>query len=50
MDLGLLHQHGESMLHRKMTAAPAPLLQAVAPDHDGLVVAGEGLVPWDLAR
>jgi hypothetical protein len=40
-------QHdGASMLHRPMTAAPALLLQAIAPDRAGLVVAVAGLFTW----
>jgi hypothetical protein len=34
---------GEIWLHRTMNAAPEPLLQAMAPSRDGLVVAVEGL-------
>jgi hypothetical protein len=37
------------MLHRQMTAAPEPFLQAMAPCRDDLVVGVEGLVTWDLA-
>ena len=41
---------GDSVLHRPMKAAPEPSLKAVAPSRDGLVLAAECLVTWDLAR
>jgi hypothetical protein len=50
MDLCILKQDGESVLHRHMKAAPEPFLQAVAPCRDGLVVAVAWLFTWDLAR
>ena len=46
MSIGRLSQAGESLLHRHRHAAPAPCLQAVAPDRDGLVVAVECICPW----
>ena len=42
----VLSQAGEIRLHRNMKAAPAPLLKAVAPYRDGLVVAVECLFTW----
>jgi len=48
--LCILNQDGEIVLHQHMKAAPEPFLQAVAPYRDGLVVAVECLVTWDLAR
>ena len=50
MYVGLLSHEGDIVLHRHMQAAPAPFLKAVAPYRDGLVVAVECLVTWDLAR
>ena len=49
MSVCLMHHDGEIMLHRQMKAAPAPFLQAIAPDREGLVVAVECLFTWDLA-
>jgi hypothetical protein len=46
MDVCLLSQDGEILLHRHMQAAPAPCLQAVAPSRDGWVVAVECRCPW----
>jgi transposase len=42
----LLSHEGEIVLHRHMQAAPEPLLKAVAPSRDGLVVAVECLFTW----
>jgi hypothetical protein len=42
----IVNQAGEILLHRHMKAAPAPSLQAVAPDRDGLVVAVECIFTW----
>src|SRR4030095_13527788 len=42
----VLSQDGAIRLHRHMQAAPAPLLKAVAPDRDGLVVAVACLFTW----
>jgi transposase len=47
MDLCVLNQAGEVLLHRNMKAAPEPFLKAVAPYRDGLVVAVEGIFTWD---
>jgi transposase len=42
----ILSHEGEIVLHRHMKAAPEPVLKAVAPDRDGLVVAVECLFTW----
>jgi hypothetical protein len=42
----LLSQDGEMLVHRQMNAAPEPLLKAMAPYRDGLVVAVECLFTW----
>jgi transposase len=46
MSVCVLSQAGAILLHRTMKAAPAPCLQAVAPDRDGRVVAVECLFTW----
>jgi transposase len=46
MDVCLVSQDGEVVLHRNMPAAPNPLLKAMAPYRDGLVVAVECICPW----
>ncbi len=45
MDVGVVRQEGDSLLHRPMHAAPAPFRKAVAPSREGLGVAVECLVP-----
>jgi transposase len=42
----IVSQGGEILLHRKMQAAPAPFLQAIAPSREGLVGAVECLFTW----
>src|SRR5215470_16000612 len=42
----VLSHEGEILLHRNMKAAPEPLLKAVAPYRDGLVVAVECIFTW----
>jgi transposase len=42
----ILSHEGEIVLHRHMTAAPEPVLKAVAPYRDGLVVAVECIFTW----
>jgi transposase len=42
----LVSHDGEIVLHRHMQAAPEPLLKAIAPYRDGLVVAVECLFTW----
>jgi hypothetical protein len=49
MDLCVLNQQGEVLLHRNMTAAPDPFLKAIAPYREDLVVYVECLFTWDLA-
>jgi hypothetical protein len=46
MYLCLLNQDGESVLHRKMKAAPEPFLRAIAPSREGLVGCVEGIFTW----
>jgi hypothetical protein len=46
MYVGILDRDGERLVHRHRKAAPDPLLKAVAPYRDGLVVAVEGLFTW----
>ena len=46
MDLCVLNQEGEVLLHRNMQAAPEPFLQAIAPYREELVVCVEGLFTW----
>jgi hypothetical protein len=49
MDVCILDQPGEIVLHRKLTASPDALLKAIVPYRDDLVIAVECLVTWDLA-
>jgi hypothetical protein len=42
----IVNHAGERLLHRNMKAAPEPFLKAVAPYHDGLVVAVECVFTW----
>src|SRR5262247_3003199 len=42
----ILRHDGEILLHRNMKAAPEPLLKAVAPYREGLVVAVECMFTW----
>ena len=42
----ILRHDGELLLHRPMQAAPEPLLKAIAPYREGLVVAVECMFPW----
>ena len=44
LSLGIVNQHGEIVLHRKMRAAPEPFLQAMAPYRADRVVC----VAWTL--
>jgi transposase len=46
MSLCILNQDGEMLVHRNMPAGPAPLLKAVAPYREHLVVAVECLFTW----
>ena len=42
----ILSHDGDVLLHRNMPAAPEPLLKAIAPYREGLVVAVECLFTW----
>jgi transposase len=46
MDLCILNQDGEIMLHRNMQARPEMLLKAIAPYRDDIVVAVECIFTW----
>ena len=46
MDVCIVHDAGEILVHRHMQAAPEPFLTAVAPSRDGLVVAVACLCTW----
>jgi hypothetical protein len=43
----ILSHAGASLRHRQLKAAPAPVLKAIAPSREGLVVAVDCLLPWD---
>jgi transposase len=43
----ILHQAGETLLHRNMKTHPETFLKAIAPSRDGLVVAVECMCTWD---
>jgi hypothetical protein len=49
MDVWMLNQDGEILLHRHMKAAPEPFLKAMAPSREDLVGCVEGRFTWDLA-
>jgi len=46
MYLCILHQDGESLVHRKMPAGPEPFLKAVAPYREDLVVWVACIFTW----
>jgi hypothetical protein len=46
MDLCVLNQAGEIVLHHHMKAAPEPFLKAITPYREDLVVCVEGLFTW----
>ena len=46
MSLCVLNADGEIVLHRNMQAGPEPLLKAIAPYREDLVVCVEGLFTW----
>jgi transposase len=46
MYLCVFNQDGERLVHRNMPAGPAPLLKAIAPYQDPIVVAVACLFPW----
>jgi hypothetical protein len=45
----VLNRAGEVLLHRHLQAGPAPLLQAMAPEREDVVVGVDCLCTWDLA-
>jgi hypothetical protein len=47
MYLGVLNPGGAVLLRRHLTASPAPLLTAIAPDREELVGCVEGIFTWD---
>jgi hypothetical protein len=50
MDVCILDQGGESVVHRQLKASPDALLKAIAPYRNDRVIAVEGMFTWDLAR
>ena len=46
MDVCLLNQRGEMLVHRPMQTTPETCLHVMAPDRAGLVVAVECLCTW----
>src|SRR6266851_9933329 len=46
MDVCILDQAGETLLHRNMTATPEALLKAIAPSRDPIVLAAACLLTW----
>jgi len=46
LDVCLLRQDGEVVLHRTMSASPEAVLKAIAPSRDHRVIAVAGLFPW----
>jgi hypothetical protein len=46
MDVCILNQAGEIMVHRDMKASPEPVLKAIAPSREDSVVAVECLFTW----
>ena len=46
MDVCILNQEGEIMVHRNMKASPEPFLKAIAPYRDEIVVAVECVFTW----
>jgi transposase len=46
MDVCILNQDGEIMVHRDRKASPAPCLKAIAPYREDMVVAVECLLTW----
>jgi len=47
MDLCLLDQAGETLLHRHMPATPEALLKAITPSRAQIVLAAACLLTWD---
>jgi hypothetical protein len=46
MDVGILHQAGETLLHRNMQTTPEALLNVLAPYRPAIVVAVACRFPW----
>src|SRR5437667_8568141 len=46
MDVCILSQDGEIVLHQNMPASPDALLKAIAPSRDNMVIAVEWIFPW----
>jgi hypothetical protein len=46
MDVCLLSQDGEVVLHRHMHARPDAVRKAIAPSRDEMVIAVAGLLTW----
>ena len=46
MDVCILSQDGEIVLHRNMPAGPAPFLKAIAPYREDIVVCVECIFTW----
>jgi hypothetical protein len=49
MDVCLLNQSGEMLVHRHMKTTPETCLHVMAPSREGRVVAVEYMFTWDLA-
>jgi hypothetical protein len=49
LDVCIVNQAGEILVHRNMPAAPEPFLKAIAPYREEVVVCVECLFTWDLA-
>jgi transposase len=47
MDVCILNQSGELLVHRHMQTTPETFLNVIAPDREGRVVAGECMFTWD---
>jgi len=43
----IIDQNGESLVHRPMKTSPEAFLNLLAPYRQGVVVAVEGMFPWD---
>jgi hypothetical protein len=46
MDVCLLDQAGDTLVHRHLQATPDARLKAIAPDRDQLVIAAACLLTW----
>jgi hypothetical protein len=47
MDVSILNQEGERLVHRHMPTGPEPFLKTIAPYRESLVVCVAGIFPWD---